>query len=188
MVFVKANGEPLDQQVPYIVAFAMFGVVGALIVSRDRRNTIGILFLWASFVTASSFLCGELFTYAVVHGQSGWCTVEDPEWDHNRWLWGLRASELPPNHPLHAVAAKHPFGLSKIVVKLAATARNLEFLSCGSGFCGVAETHRVFARLGDLHLPGQSTAPFQAKLSPPRFFIPGPAACRLRRRPAPPGC
>ena len=42
----------------------MFGVVGALIVSRDRRNTIGILFLWASFLTAASFAGGEVFTYA----------------------------------------------------------------------------------------------------------------------------
>ena len=62
MVFVNANGESLAQQIPYVIAFAMFGVVGALIVSRDRRNTIGLLFLWASFLTASSFLSGEIFT------------------------------------------------------------------------------------------------------------------------------
>jgi len=30
-------------------------------------------------------------------------------------------------------------------VILAATARNLEFLSCGTGFCGVAKAHGVFA-------------------------------------------
>ncbi len=89
MVFVNANGEPLDQQVPYIVAFAMFGVVGALIVSRDRRNTIGILFLWASFLTASSFLGGELFTYAVVHGQSGWWLAALGLLNNFGWLFGI---------------------------------------------------------------------------------------------------
>ena len=47
----------------------MFGAVGALIVSRDRRNTIGFLFLWASFFTAISFLAGEVFTYAVNDGE-----------------------------------------------------------------------------------------------------------------------
>ncbi len=33
--------ESLAEQIPYVIAFTMFGVVGALIVSRDRRNTIG---------------------------------------------------------------------------------------------------------------------------------------------------
>ena len=89
MVFVEANGEPLDQQVPYVVAFAMFGVVGALIVSRDRHNTIGVLFLWASFLTAASFLGGELFTYAVVHGQSGWWLPALGLLNNFGWLFGI---------------------------------------------------------------------------------------------------
>ena len=54
------NGEPLGQQIPYVIAFSMFGVVGALIVSRDRRNTIGLLLLWAASFTALSFLSGEI--------------------------------------------------------------------------------------------------------------------------------
>ena len=41
MVLVVANDEPVAEQIPYLIAFAMFGVVGALIVSRDRRNIIG---------------------------------------------------------------------------------------------------------------------------------------------------
>ena len=39
MVLVVANDEPIVEQIPYVIAFAMFGVVGAFIVSRDRRNT-----------------------------------------------------------------------------------------------------------------------------------------------------
>ncbi len=40
------TASPSREQVPYVVAFAMFGAVGALIVSRDRGNTIGLLLLW----------------------------------------------------------------------------------------------------------------------------------------------
>jgi signal transduction histidine kinase len=71
MVLVVANDEPLAEQLPFVVAFAMFGVVGALIVSRDRGNTIGLLFLWAAFLTATSFLAGELLTWAVNEGHTG---------------------------------------------------------------------------------------------------------------------
>lgn len=59
LVLVVANDEAVAEQIPYVIAFAMFGVVGAFIVSRDRRNRIGILFLWASFITAISFLSGS---------------------------------------------------------------------------------------------------------------------------------
>ncbi len=89
MVFVNANGESLAEQVPYIVAFAMFGVVGALIVSRDRRNTIGILFLWASFLTAASFAGGEVFTYAARRGQSGQLVVAMGLLNNFGWLFGI---------------------------------------------------------------------------------------------------
>jgi signal transduction histidine kinase len=89
MVIVNANGESLGQQIPYVVAFAMFGVVGALVVSRDRRNTIGILFLWASFLTASSFLGGETFTRAVTQGQTGWWLVFLGLLNNFGWLFGI---------------------------------------------------------------------------------------------------
>ena len=65
MVLVVANDESIAEQVPYVIAFAMFGAVGAFIVSRDRRNTIGLILLGASALTAFSFLSGEVITYAV---------------------------------------------------------------------------------------------------------------------------
>jgi signal transduction histidine kinase len=68
--FVVMNHEPLSEQVPYIIAFSMFGVVGSVIVSRDRRNVIGLMLLYASLFTAASFLAGELFTWLVVRGQT----------------------------------------------------------------------------------------------------------------------
>ena len=89
MAFVVANDEPIVEQIPYVIAFAMFGVVGAFVVSRDRRNRIGILFLWASFVTAMSFLSGEIFTYAVDNGDSGWWVVVLGYLNNFGWLLGI---------------------------------------------------------------------------------------------------
>jgi signal transduction histidine kinase len=71
MVGVQANGEPLSQQIPYVIAFSMFGIVGALIVSRDQRNVIGYMLMSASLFTALSFTAGELATWAITGGRSG---------------------------------------------------------------------------------------------------------------------
>jgi signal transduction histidine kinase len=65
---VHRNGGSVAEQVAYIVAFGMFGVVGALIVSRAPGNRIGVLLLWGSGVTAVSFLAGELVTVLVRGG------------------------------------------------------------------------------------------------------------------------
>ena len=66
-ILVVANDESTAQQVPFIIAFAMFGVVGALITSR-ARNRIGTLLLWGSGMTAASFVAGEATTYLVQQG------------------------------------------------------------------------------------------------------------------------
>jgi signal transduction histidine kinase len=87
--FVVANHEPLSEQVPYIVAFAMFGVVGALIVSRDRRNVIGLMLLYASLITATSFLAGELFTWFVVRGHTGPGAAFLGLMNNFGWLFGI---------------------------------------------------------------------------------------------------
>ena len=42
-VGVAKNGESVAAQVPFIVAFSMFGVVGALLLSRLPGNRIGAL-------------------------------------------------------------------------------------------------------------------------------------------------
>jgi signal transduction histidine kinase len=65
---VARNGGSAAEQVPYIIAFGMFGVVGALIVSRAPGNRIGVLLLWGSGVTAASFLAGEVVTALVREG------------------------------------------------------------------------------------------------------------------------
>ncbi len=62
-VFVVWNDESLAEQVPYIFAFSMFGAVGAMIVSREPRNRIGLLLLWTAGVTALSFACQEIATH-----------------------------------------------------------------------------------------------------------------------------
>ncbi|MEO8422886.1 MAG: histidine kinase [Actinomycetota bacterium] len=89
MVLVVANGEALDEQIPYVIAFSMFGLVGALIVSRDRRNTIGLIFLWAAFLTAASFLGGEVVTRVLAGGQGGWWVVLFALLNNYGWLFGI---------------------------------------------------------------------------------------------------
>ncbi|MGZ5213319.1 MAG: sensor histidine kinase [Actinomycetota bacterium] len=68
LVLVAENGESLAEQVPYVIAFGMFGIVGAVILSRARANRVGSLLLWASTITALAFLCGEVFTWLVRNG------------------------------------------------------------------------------------------------------------------------
>ena len=67
-VLVAVNGESVLDEIPFIVAFAMFGVVGALILSRASGNRIGAILLWASTTTAIAFLCGEILTRLVLDG------------------------------------------------------------------------------------------------------------------------
>jgi signal transduction histidine kinase len=61
-ILTVQNGESIANQVPLIIAFAAFGVVGALVVSRTRGNRVGLLLLYGSAVTAVSFAAGELMT------------------------------------------------------------------------------------------------------------------------------
>jgi signal transduction histidine kinase len=89
LVLVVVNDESVGEQIPFIIAFAMFGAVGALIVSRDRRNTIGVLFLLASFLTAASFLSGEVITYFVVEGDRGGWLVPFALLNNYGWLFGI---------------------------------------------------------------------------------------------------
>jgi signal transduction histidine kinase len=89
LVMVWANGESLTLQAPYVLAFAMFGVVGALIASRDRGNRIGSLFLFSSAVTAWSFVSGEAVTYWVDHGHHGWWLVLAAFSNNFGWLFGI---------------------------------------------------------------------------------------------------
>jgi signal transduction histidine kinase len=86
---VVANHEPISEQAPYIFAFSMFGVVGSVIVSRDRRNVIGLMLLYASLFTASSFLAGELFTWLVVRGDTGPFVVFLGLQNNFGWLLGI---------------------------------------------------------------------------------------------------
>jgi signal transduction histidine kinase len=70
MRYVAANDESVSEQIPFVVAFAMFAVVGALILSRDPRNVIGGLLLYGSGTTGVAFLASELATSLVRAGSS----------------------------------------------------------------------------------------------------------------------
>ncbi len=89
MVLVARNGEELSLQIGYVIAFTMYGVVGALVTSRDPRNTIGLLFLWSSFTVALSFLSGEVLTYAVEHDLGGWWVASCGLVNAAGWLLGI---------------------------------------------------------------------------------------------------
>jgi signal transduction histidine kinase len=89
MAFVVGNHESAATQVPYVIAFAMFGVVGALIVSRDRRNVVGLILLCSALITASSFLGGELTTWLVVRGHRGPFVVLVALLNNFGWLLGI---------------------------------------------------------------------------------------------------
>ena len=89
MFLVVANGESVVGQVSYLVAFGMFTVVGALIVSRDRRNVIGLLLLWSALITGTAFLSGELTTWLVDQGQEGPFTLLVGYLNNFGWLLGI---------------------------------------------------------------------------------------------------
>ena len=88
-VFVVRNDESVAESVPYIVAFSMFGAVGALIVSRERRNRIGLLLLWTSGITAASFACQEIATYLIHRGDHGLLVEATATVGSFGWLFGI---------------------------------------------------------------------------------------------------
>jgi signal transduction histidine kinase len=89
MVLVVVNDESFAEQISYIVAFAMFGAVGAVILSRDPRNVIGGLLLAASTITASSFATGELFTWFARRGVADSWLVILGFLNTFGWLFGI---------------------------------------------------------------------------------------------------
>ena len=124
-VLVAVNGESMAEQVPYIIAFVMFAAVGALIVSRDGRNTIGIMFLVAASLTAFSFMSGEIVTYAVERGHSGWWLVGFALLNNYGWLFGIspRSSSCRCFSPM--AGCRHPDG--------ARSSGSSSYSSCSSG-------------------------------------------------------
>jgi signal transduction histidine kinase len=89
MALVVALGEPILEQVMFVAAFAMFGVVGALILSRDRRNLIGVLLVYGSSSTAVAFLAGELTTLRLRDGDTGAITAALAVLGNVGWLFGI---------------------------------------------------------------------------------------------------
>jgi signal transduction histidine kinase len=70
-VLIVANGRSLAGDLPFFLAFGMFGVVGALIVSRAPDNRIGGLLLYGAGSTVVAAFSGELTTYLVNKGITG---------------------------------------------------------------------------------------------------------------------
>ncbi len=89
MILVVANDEPVLAQVAYLLAFWMFSVVGALIVTRDRRNVIGLLLLWCAEVTGLAFFSGEWLTWLLLHGRHGSLAVSLGVVNNFGWLFGI---------------------------------------------------------------------------------------------------
>ena len=70
MIGVAVNGESLAEQIPYVIAFTLFGIIGTLLLSRLPGNRVGGLLLFGATVTAGSFAAGELMTYLVRGGNT----------------------------------------------------------------------------------------------------------------------
>jgi signal transduction histidine kinase len=70
MIGVAVNGESLAEQIPNVIAFTLFGIVGAILLSRLPGNRVGGLLLFGAAVTAGSFATGELMTYLVREGNT----------------------------------------------------------------------------------------------------------------------
>jgi signal transduction histidine kinase len=90
LVFVVRNDEPLVEQLPFVFAFSIFGVVGAVIASREPRNRIGILLLWGAGATALGFVAQELATYlAREHEVDGALPVATAILSEAGWILGI---------------------------------------------------------------------------------------------------
>jgi signal transduction histidine kinase len=84
------NATGVVDDVPFVVAFGAFGLVGALITSRDRRNRIGILFLWMSLAAGAGFVCGEAATYLFDHGnRDGFAVTTTAMVSEAMWIVGI---------------------------------------------------------------------------------------------------
>ena len=68
LTFIRLKGDPLAGDIASFIAFMSMGVVGALILSRDRRNVIGGLMLWAVFIIAIAFMANEWAGYLYERG------------------------------------------------------------------------------------------------------------------------
>jgi signal transduction histidine kinase len=88
-LFVVANDESLVEQIPYVIAFAMFGIIGAFVLSRAPHNRIGALLLYGSTVTAVAFLCGEVTTYLLRRGRTEGVVVLTAIISEAGWVVGI---------------------------------------------------------------------------------------------------
>jgi signal transduction histidine kinase len=70
LVFLVLKGDELTGDVVNFIAFMSMGVVGALILSRDRRNLIGGLLLWAVTAIAIAFAANEAAGYLYEQGST----------------------------------------------------------------------------------------------------------------------
>ena len=87
---VVANGGSIIEQVPFIIAFGLFGIVGALILSRERGNRIGGLLLYGSGITAVSFVAGEATIYLADQGVTdGWFAALAGLLSEVGWIVGI---------------------------------------------------------------------------------------------------
>src|SRR4029450_4926507 len=68
LVFIALKGDGLTGDIASFVAFMAMGVVAALILSRDRRNVIGGLLLWAVAAIAIAFAANEAAGYLYERG------------------------------------------------------------------------------------------------------------------------
>ena len=70
LVYIILKGDEIAGDVATFIAFMSMGVVAALILSRDRRNVIGALLLWAVTTIAIAFASNEAAGYLYEQGST----------------------------------------------------------------------------------------------------------------------
>ncbi|MEX2420735.1 MAG: hypothetical protein WD670_02845, partial [Actinomycetota bacterium] len=87
---VVANDESLAEQVLFLIAFSMFGVVGALLLSRASGNRIGGLLLYCFCAVPVAFGSGELTTFLATRGSTeGAMVVAAAVLSEVGWVFGI---------------------------------------------------------------------------------------------------
>jgi signal transduction histidine kinase len=90
IALARANGEPLLDSATYLLAFSLFALVGAFILSRDPRNRIGWFMFGSAIVTIGlAGLCSELFTWSYQRTGASGMTQAFGILNTYGWVFGL---------------------------------------------------------------------------------------------------
>jgi signal transduction histidine kinase len=151
LVFLSLNGDPLIGDITNFLAFMGLGVVGALSLSRDPGNRIGVLMLWVAAVVAVAFASAEWAIYLLEHGsRSAAAWVGWP----GTALWAIALFPLLILLPLWFPDGRVPSGRWRPIQWAGFALSALGFLVLGFGISELELTTEGSGQLANpLHVP-----------------------------------